>query len=114
MLIKCEYRMFISSNVRRHEFVDKGVIIIGASYFVSPSFISWPFGRSNIGLPFYGRSFGGSDITGFGQEFDGSADLTWSEDEGSPQCKFVQNSLLYARWSPFLTEACTPSLLFCP
>ncbi len=110
MLIKCEYHMIISSNVQRHEFVDKVVII--ASYFLSPSFLSWPFGRSNIGLPFYGRSFGGSDITGFGQAFDGSADLTWSEDEGSPQCKFIQNSLIYARWSPFLVESCTPSLLF--
>jgi len=43
----------------------------------------------NIGLPFYGRSFAGSYLTGFGKEFDGKADgVAWSADEGSPQCKF--------------------------
>lgn len=42
----------------------------------------------NIGLPFYGRSFAGNGITNFGQSFGGKADTaTWSEDEGSPQCK---------------------------
>jgi len=42
----------------------------------------------NIGLPFYGRSFAGNGLTNFGQSFGGKADTaTWSEDEGSPQCK---------------------------
>jgi hypothetical protein len=44
----------------------------------------------NIGLPFYGRIFSGRGLTAFGQANDGTADVTsWSEDEGSPQCKFV-------------------------
>ena len=44
--------------------------------------------HSNIGLPFYGRSFSGSGLTKFGQANDGSADtITWIDDEGSPQCK---------------------------
>lgn len=48
----------------------------------------------NIGLPFYGRSFAGEGITKFGQKFDAKADdIAWSEDEGSPQCKFSKNSL---------------------
>jgi len=42
----------------------------------------------NIGLPFYGRSFAGSALTGMGQAHGGSADMVaWSEDEGSPQCE---------------------------
>ena len=40
----------------------------------------------NLGLPFYGRSFAGAGITGFGQSHSGNADATtWSDDEGSPQ-----------------------------
>ncbi|KAL3817553.1 hypothetical protein ACHAXA_010572, partial [Cyclostephanos tholiformis] len=40
----------------------------------------------NIGLPFYGRSFAGSSITGFGQRHSMAPDLaTWGDDEGSPQ-----------------------------
>lgn len=40
----------------------------------------------NIGLPFYGRSFGGKGITGMGQSFGNSADqAAWGEDDGSPQ-----------------------------
>jgi len=40
----------------------------------------------NIGLPFYGRSFGGTGITGMGQSFGNSADqATWGEDDGTPQ-----------------------------
>eukprot|EP00956_Cyclotella_meneghiniana_P034342 scaffold103880_cov54-Cyclotella_meneghiniana.AAC.3 len=45
-----------------------------------------PRDQINIGLPFYGRSYLGSGITGKGQPFSGAADqLTWSDDEGSPQ-----------------------------
>jgi len=44
---------------------------------------------SNIGLPFYGRSFLatlGIPLNGFDQGFAGSADLnTWADDEGTPQ-----------------------------
>ncbi|KAL7541791.1 hypothetical protein ACHAXR_011209 [Thalassiosira sp. AJA248-18] len=40
----------------------------------------------NIGMPFYGRSFAGEGLTGFGQVHSGYADVaTWSDDEGSPQ-----------------------------
>jgi len=40
----------------------------------------------NIGLPFYGRSFAGTGLTGIGQSHSGDADLVaWSLDEGSPQ-----------------------------
>lgn len=48
-----------------------------------------PFSLSNIGLPFYGRSFAGSGLTKFGQANDGTADnKTWKDDEGSPQCEY--------------------------
>lgn len=44
---------------------------------------------SNVGLPFYGRSFLatlGSTLDGFDQAFAGAADLnTWADDEGTPQ-----------------------------
>ena len=47
--------------------------------------------RSNIGLPFYGRSFAGRGLTKFGQANDGTADIiTWRDDEGSPQCKCAE------------------------
>mmetsp|Transcript_3006 Transcript_3006/g.6969 ORF Transcript_3006/g.6969 Transcript_3006/m.6969 type:complete len:694 (-) Transcript_3006:40-2121(-) len=40
----------------------------------------------NIGLPFYGRSFAGTGLTGIGDTHIGKADVaTWSDDEGSPQ-----------------------------
>ena len=56
---------------------------------------------SNIGLPFYGRSFGGTGMTGFGQTHAGYADMvTWSDDEGSPQCKY----LLWANALPFIAQ----------
>ena len=45
--------------------------------------------QSNIGLPFYGRSFLatiGSPLDGFDQPFAGVADLnTWADDAGTPQ-----------------------------
>lgn len=45
----------------------------------------------NIGLPFYGRSFAGPGLNGFGQSHSGHADTsTWTEDEGSPQCKSLK------------------------
>ncbi len=48
---------------------------------------------SNIGLPFYGLSFAGRELTKFGQANGGTADLTtWWADEGSPQCKCVESS----------------------
>ena len=44
---------------------------------------------SNIGLPFYGRSFLatlGTTLDGFDQAFAGAADLnSWPDDEGTPQ-----------------------------
>ncbi|KAL9190865.1 hypothetical protein ACHAXT_000571 [Thalassiosira profunda] len=40
----------------------------------------------NIGLPFYGRSFAGPGLTGWGKTHSGYADTsTWADDEGSPQ-----------------------------
>jgi chitinase len=45
-----------------------------------------PREKLNLGLPFYGRSYLGSGITGKGQPFAGGADkLTWSDDDGTPQ-----------------------------
>jgi chitinase len=45
-----------------------------------------PRSKLNLGLPFYGRSYLGSGITGKDQPFAGGADaLTWSDDEGTPQ-----------------------------
>lgn len=42
--------------------------------------------KLNIGLPFYGRSYLGKDITGKDQNFAGAADTgTWTDDEGTPQ-----------------------------
>jgi len=42
--------------------------------------------KINIGLPFYGRSYLGSGITGKDQSFSGAADAaTWTDDEGTPQ-----------------------------
>lgn len=45
--------------------------------------------QSNIGLPFYGRSFLatiGSPLDGFDQPFAGVSDLnTWADDAGTPQ-----------------------------
>ena len=56
--------------------------------------------RSNIGLPFYGRSFSGSGLTQFGQANDGSADtMAWIDDEGSPQCKRDEQIRFFRRLS---------------
>jgi len=80
VLIKCEF--MVPSSV-------KGTIsfMFSSGHCFSNVLLSL---CSNIGLPFYGRSFAGRGLTAFGQANDGSADvISWSEDEGSPQCKFV-------------------------
>jgi hypothetical protein len=48
----------------------------------------------NIGLPFYGRSFAGSGLTGLGQVHSGAGDMiTWSDDEGTPQYFNIVNKI---------------------
>ena len=58
------------------------------------SWTQFMFCCSNIGLPFYGRSFAGDGLTGIGQVHSGYADTTtWSDDEGSPQCKSAYSNI---------------------
>jgi len=50
-----------------------------------------PDHKINIGLPFYGRSYG--KAKGFNEEFDGYADTHWFEDEGVPQYYNIERDL---------------------
>ena len=71
-----------SSSLTRplHSFI---VIHLHLSFIIIFMYI---YIHSNIGLPFYGRSFAGSGLTGLYQPFSSAADtITWSDDEGTPQ-----------------------------
>jgi len=77
------WRWESESNVSAcHYFLIYSCCHINIHYSMSLHF------RSNIGLPFYGRSFAGEGLTKFGRANDGAADiLTWEDDGGTPQCK---------------------------
>ena len=84
-LIKCKW--YCSQNVHS--------IFICFLYKSSHEPISLMLQNSNIGLPFYGRSFAGPGLTGWGQTHSGYADtITFADDEGSPQCKFKCSRLV--------------------
>lgn len=81
-LIKCKW--YCSHNVSS---------ICSSS--ISRAHFSFAIQNSNIGLPFYGRSFAGPGLTGWGQTHSGYADtITFADDEGSPQCKFKCSRLV--------------------